>query len=213
MSHSPITLPSTPSPEINHGEPEVTNRGAGSPFPRSQVGTQPSPGEVPILTQPPTGSGDLRPPVTPEVTSAANPAADLVNRLHARGVTVAIRGKKVVLSPPTAYKHLSDDERTTLRLHRADIKEFIRAAGPHVQLTTVTTELAPQAATPTKPTRRAEPEPVVYVGRHRIAEHDVRESLRNFGDDTLADYIAGRLSKADAYEMTRCGLREMEQRR
>jgi hypothetical protein len=48
-----------------------------------------------------------------------------------------------------------------------------------------------------------EPEPVLYAGRLRITEEHVRECMADRGDEMLAAYLAGRISKASAYEMTR----------
>jgi hypothetical protein len=146
------------------------------------------------------------------VTPAANRAADFVNRLRERGVTVSVQRDRVVLSPRSAYKHLSPEERTVLRLHRADIINLIRSAGPFVQPSMATATLAPEAARPAASVLRSEPLPVVYALGRRIREHEVREALANYGDETLADYDAGRISKADAYELTRYALCELDQR-
>jgi hypothetical protein len=50
-----------------------------------------------------------------------------VNKLRARGVTVAVRNNRLWLCPASAYQSLSDDEILTLRHHRGAIKAI--AAG------------------------------------------------------------------------------------
>jgi len=52
--------------------------------------------------------------------------------LAARGVTVSLRGNRLELRPPSAYKLLTDDELITLRHHREDIKAIVRAGLPCV---------------------------------------------------------------------------------
>ena len=59
---------------------------------------------------------------------------------------------------------------------------------------------APKLAAP-KPEPESAPELFVYG--HRVTEADVLEALRMLGDDAPADYAAGRLSKATAYEIAR----------
>jgi hypothetical protein len=61
---------------------------------------------------------------------------------------------------------------------------------------------APTLAAP-KPEAAPEPEPELFVYGHRITEANVLEALRMRGDDALADYAAGRWSKATAYEIAR----------
>ena len=53
---------------------------------------------------------------------------------------------------------------------------------------------------------RVEPEPQEYVNGRRVTDADVRQVLANHG--RLEDYLAGRMSKADAYRRTRNVLRE-----
>jgi hypothetical protein len=50
--------------------------------------------------------------------------------LAARGVSVSLRGNRLELHPPTAYKALTDAELITLRHHREDIKAVVRAGLP-----------------------------------------------------------------------------------
>ena len=59
----------------------------------------------------------------------------------------------------------------------------------------------------------AEPEPEVYACGRRVTEADVFEALGMLGDETVADYRAGRLSKAHAYDIARRWLREFAQLR
>lgn len=48
-----------------------------------------------------------------------------------------------------------------------------------------------------------EPMPEVLAGGHRITEQDVKQCLRSLGDDEVARYERGELSKEEAFEMTR----------
>lgn len=53
----------------------------------------------------------------------------------------------------------------------------------------------PQPASPTK-----EPDPEVYVQGYRITDRDVKAMLSTFGDEALAEYEQGHLTKAEAYQ-------------
>jgi hypothetical protein len=65
------------------------------------------------------------------------------------------------------------------------------------------TKSPPVAKAAPAPKPEPEPEPELFVYGHRVTEADVLEALRMLGDDALADYAAGRWSKATAYEIAR----------
>ncbi len=80
----------------------------------------------------------------------------------------------------------------------------------------VAPEVPPPASTTPTPETTPEPEPTPQIlVRHvteaglipervrRLTEADVREAVRMLGDEALADYDAGRLSKAAAYDIAR----------
>jgi hypothetical protein len=54
-----------------------------------------------------------------------------------------------------------------------------------------------------------EQEPVMHVHGRRITEHDVKMCLQRLDDNVLRDYETGKLSKVEAYEMTRGWLKAM----
>jgi hypothetical protein len=51
--------------------------------------------------------------------------------------------------------------------------------------------------------------PEVYVLGHRVTEDEVIEQLRDQGDQALADYKSGRLSREEAYRQTANWLRQL----
>lgn len=54
-------------------------------------------------------------------------ATSWLEGLAARGVRLSVRGKKLVLTPKSAYSELSADERKTLKQHKAAIVAIVRA--------------------------------------------------------------------------------------
>ena len=83
-----------------------------------------------------------------EISSTANETqtditpVDWVTTLRQRGVTLELKGNRLVLRPASAYKDLSDAELLTLRHHREEIKTIVKSA---------------IATTPGAPSRRDEP--------------------------------------------------------
>jgi hypothetical protein len=70
-------------------------------------------------------------------------AVAFVETLVARGVTLKVRGSRLAYHPKNAYGELSNDERATLKQHKAAIVAVVRGryagtAGPHVQAATLT---------------------------------------------------------------------------
>jgi hypothetical protein len=66
--------------------------------------------------------------------------------------------------------------------------------------------VVPAVAPPPKPA--SEPEPEVYVGKRRVTEQDVRQMLRNLGEEELQAYVRGETPRNVVYERTRVWLRE-----
>ncbi len=204
-------IPSPPSPEVQQPSTTAPEPGASVTTGGAEVTQTRPPGDVggqngtaPVGKHIP----EDRDPRTPELTPAANPAAEFVERMVSRGVSLGLRGNRLFLSPSSAYAELSYDMRSVLRTHRAEIKELIRTAGPFViSPTRDTAAPAPQPQPePARSTQRSEVEPVVFVGRKRVTESDVRGFMADLGDEELADYEAGRISKIDAYESTRLAM-------
>ena len=50
-----------------------------------------------------------------------------IEALTARGVSLTTRGKQLVMTPRTAYAEMSNDERRTLKLHKAAIVAIVEA--------------------------------------------------------------------------------------
>ena len=118
-------------------------------------------------------------------------AIDFTARLAANGVTLKVRNNRLWLLPGRAYKDLSDEDRAFLRHHRAELKLIAERGVPVAK---VSSKPAPKPE---------EPEPEVYAYNHHITSHDVNEAMEALGDDALADYRAGRITKVEAYEMAR----------
>ncbi len=136
-------------------------------------------------------------------------AARWVVSLKMRNIEVQLRSNRLWILPAKAYKQLTDEERAIKRHYLAEIKAIVRDGLPEVPITKPepTPALVPAIPTPV----RIEPTPEVYAYGHRVTEEDVRYALRCMGDEVLADYDAGRLSKFEAYQMTRRGLRQSAQ--
>lgn len=61
------------------------------------------------------------------MTGAAN---TWISQLHARGITVGLRGNRLWLQPASAYKQLTDEELLFLRHNREAIKLAVREGTP-----------------------------------------------------------------------------------
>jgi hypothetical protein len=86
---------------------------------------------------------------------------------------------------------LSEDDRAFIRDNRAALKDLVSSG-----YTPAARTPEPEARTPDILIRA--PEPLPLVGRHQLTEEDVQAVLRDEGDEVLADYVAGRLSRPDA---------------
>jgi len=137
--------------------------------------------------------------------SQKQPAADFVAALTARGVTLKVRNNRLWLLPASAHGELSDAELLVLRHHREEIKRLVIAGLPTP---------TPASADTAKPaTAPPEPDPIVYVGKVRVTLRDVHDALEALGDEVLADFHAGRMSKAKAYDIARMRLCAFHQMR
>jgi hypothetical protein len=130
-------------------------------------------------------------------------ATDWIAGLRARGAKVT-RGKGK--RGPRASVKLTPQEEDTLRTHREAIKAVLAREGKAGPSATRSAQLVGRPEPPEKP---QEPTPVVVVDRYRITEDDVVNVLTGEGNDALADYRNGRMSKADAYERARCWFRQL----
>ena len=131
-------------------------------------------------------------------------AHDFAVRLAANGVTLKVRNGRLWIQPARAYGEMSDEDRAIIRHHRAELKSIAAGGMPAVPLAVPTPRRKPRP----QPTPE-EPEPEVYVYDNRITSTDVVETLKAQGDQALADYHAGRTTKAEAYEMARHRLRQI----
>lgn len=215
--------PSTWGHEISVNAPEPgpgsPSGGAGGQKTMSHGALQGHQTPLPIVGVPPEGEPFIRPPLP----SAANPAAEFVDLLVSRGVSVSLRGNRLFLSPGSAHRDMTPEERATLSLHRQAIKELVRTAGPFVSSQTrATAVLAPQPVEDVQPPSQppSEPQPpglTVFIGDTPISErmlnerwtpeieHRVRECMADTGDE--ADYLAGRISRLTAFKRTVLTLR------
>ena len=139
---------------------------------------------------------------------------EAVKAIQVRGIRFISHGSRMPSAVGEngrgAWKLLTKDEQEILRRHRDALKDLVRrGALPTTHPPVVSaSEPDPEPATPPPaPAPVAQPpEPVVYVGRHRITEEEVLEVLDDAG--LLADYHAGRLLKSDAYGMTKAALQQ-----
>ena len=81
----------------------------------------------------------------------------------------------------------SPEDHAALRQHRDAIAGFIRNGVPN-----------PPAPAPEP---EPEPEPVLYAYGRRITARDVTDALVSLGDQAVADYATGTMTKARAYEI------------
>jgi hypothetical protein len=107
-------------------------------------------------------------------------------------VTVSVRGNALKFRPYL----LTDADRAFVRQHRESLKALIRSG-----YTPAIKQPAP-APPPTKP----DPVPTIFVGGKQVTEVMVMEALSRLGDERLADYLLGRISKSDAYAQTRIAI-------
>ena len=124
-------------------------------------------------------------------------AHDFAVRLAAQGVSFKVRNNRLWVQPEKAYKKLPDEDRAFIRRHRTELK-LIAEFG----VLDVPKDRAKRKHTP------EESEPEVYAYGRRITERDVIDALKVLGDDALAAYKAGHMTKANAYEMARHRLRQ-----
>lgn len=120
-------------------------------------------------------------------------ARELVAVLRERGVQLTLAGERQLRAKP--WRALGPELRHDIQRNRDEIIAVLKAEQAP----------APPVNTPPPP---PEPEPVVFAYGHRITERDVHAALRALGDDALADYDAGRITKAEVYEIAR--LRECQ---
>ena len=118
-------------------------------------------------------------------------AAATVARLRRNGAVFTLEGKRLRVRP---WRSLPAEDRRAVQDQWRAIVAFLRA------------ERAEPAPAPA-------PEPEPEPEGPPVAEHDVLEALAGLGDETLARYQSGRLSKAEAYEMTRNWLRQRKELR
>ncbi len=140
-------------------------------------------------------------------------ASELATRLRERGVTLRLRNNRLWLLPAKAYRELSEEDQAQVRALRAELKALVNAAGGVLAARDALAASSPSSdgkPLPAGDTSRLEPEPEVYVGRYRVTNADVLETLRAAGDEALRDYETGQLSKAEAFEMARVRVRQMK---
>jgi hypothetical protein len=148
----------------------------------------PGVGAAPLASLPPPADTTDRPaPPAPDLP----PVLARVQALGARLVRVGTP-PRLAIRPASARALLTDDERAVLRRHTSELLAPITAPRG-----------APAPAPPVEPT------PVIVVGRRQITERDVEHACRMLGDAVLADYRAGRITKADAFAMTARGLTQL----
>lgn len=140
------------------------------------------------------------PSPTPQPQAApSGPAAAVLARVQALGARLQVSPRgRLGLVPGSAYRQLTDAERATLRECREELRALV--------LSGYTAPVAAPEPPPPPPRPAPEPEPVVFAYGVRVTAAHVAQSLLNLGDQMFVDYHAGRISKAVAYEMTRCAL-------
>lgn len=126
--------------------------------------------------------------------------------LAQRRITFRLRGTRLSVIPAKRYHDLSDEDRTAIRKLRPAIKAL--ASGGLLPAI-----CDPQTAAPPvrEAQRKEEPTPEVWVRGVRITEAHVTTALTALGDDMLAAYESGRLSKLEAYEMARLRERQAQE--
>jgi hypothetical protein len=126
-----------------------------------------------------------------------DPARRWLTTLAARGVTAEIRNGRLHLSPPDAWRALSNAERAVYQQNRAHIKDLVRSGGPY-DVTETPTEI-PAPEPPRRPTaaekRRAD------ELKLKAADLDAYGVL--YPDDP--DYVEHRRKKATAVMMRQVG--------
>src|SRR5687768_16058975 len=105
-------------------------------------------------------------------------AAQWLQALHSRGVTVAIRNGRLALTPADAYRSLTDDEIVLLRHHRSAIKTLI-ASGYQCEPT-----IPAPIPTPEAPAIHVAPEPAVDPDAVLRAKHPVLWRILHHDDPT-----------------------------
>ena len=94
-------------------------------------------------------------------------ATSWLQGLASRGITTRLVNGRIRHFPASAYKQLTDDEVITLRHHRAEIRDALRA-GPPVQAAPPTTSegVAPTPAPPPPPCRWCHQAPCIGRAHH-----------------------------------------------
>lgn len=132
-----------------------------------------------------------------------------IDLLVQRQMWLVPKGKwDVQLFPRGSVRKLSPDERAFLSMHRRELRSLAEA-GP---LGWVQPETQPQLQSQPSGVRAkppVEPTPEVYVRGVLITEAHVREAMEMAGD--LDDYLAGRISKVEAYERARVRQRQLQE--
>jgi hypothetical protein len=180
-------------------EPDVIETHASEPtLPPAQPRSESWPSAGPVSSRCASGNVGIPDSVRDVLARVRSLGAQL--ELRPSGGNDADEGERLFLEPARAYAQLTDSERATLHEHRETIKALLRDGCSPI-------EPEPVAATPsTAPV--AEPTPVLYAYGVLVTAEHVLDALRSLGDDVLARYVSGRLSKREAYSMAQRGLRQ-----
>ena len=133
-----------------------------------------------------------------ELPEELREAFAFASALADRGITFRLRGTRLSVIPAKRYHDLSDEDRTAIRKLRPAIKA-LASDGLLPALSD------PQAEAPPvrEAQRKEEPTPELWAYRVRITEAHVTTALTALGDDMLAAYASGRLTKLEAYDIAR----------
>lgn len=126
--------------------------------------------------------------------SGQNFVVALVLRLREAGVVLSLDGNKLRVRP---WRSLASEDRKAVRANQTEIIAYLRAEPLRVE--TLPAKLP------------VEETPEVYVGRQRVTERDVVEALTALGDEVVADYRAGRMTKREAYAIARNRLKQLRE--
>lgn len=129
-----------------------------------------------------------------------NFVAGLVSRLREAGASFSVEPAGKLRVRP--WRSLPAEDRQAVRANRTEIIALLEAQKREA-------ERAPSA----RPAPQVKPTPEVYAYGQRVTEYDVMQALTALGDEVLAGYRAGRMTKREAYGIARLRLKQLKELR
>src|SRR5262249_23723106 len=137
--------------------------------------------------------------------------------LLARGIELLVRNNRLHVWPAKAHRYLTAEERAFLKTHRAALKELATAkvlpeatvvwTPPGEQRDTLPVSMSAPSAPPSITTPSV-PRPWYLED---ITEHEIIDALSTRGDQAVAAFRAGTLSRAAAEDMVGWRRRQLDE--